>query len=228
MSLFTITVPASTCVVRYHQGALVGVLPAGRHRRRWGASDVPVDLRRSWIRVAPQEIPSSDGIHVKVSAAVLHSVGDPVAYLELTDDPRATVYLAAQVALREALAGLTADELVQRQSVLPVRAMVEAVRSVAATVGVEVHEIVVKDVVLPPEIRSAALDLATAQKRAQVQLEAARAETAALRAQANAAKLLDDHPALAQLRLIQSAPCGTKLVIQVGDTASLTEAASTD
>lgn len=228
MSLFTITVPASTCVVRYHQGALVGVLPAGRHRRRWGASDVPVDLRRSWIQVAPQEIPSSDGIHVKVSAAVLHSVGDPVAYLELTDDPRATVYLAAQVALREALAGLTADELVQRQSVLPVRAMVEAVRSVAATVGVEVHEIVVKDVVLPPEIRSAALDLATAQKRAQVQLEAARAETAALRAQANAAKLLDDHPALAQLRLIQSAPCGTKLVIQVGDTASLTEAASTD
>ncbi|GMA19139.1 hypothetical protein GCM10025862_11600 [Arsenicicoccus piscis] len=215
-------------MVRYHQGALVGVLPAGRHRRRWGASDVPVDLRRSWIRVAPQEIPSSDGIHVKVSAAVLHSVGDPVAYLELTDDPRATVYLAAQVALREALAGLTADELVQRQSVLPVRAMVEAVRSVAATVGVEVHEIVVKDVVLPPEIRSAALDLATAQKRAQVQLEAARAETAALRAQANAAKLLDDHPALAQLRLIQSAPCGTKLVIQVGDTASLTEAASTD
>lgn len=228
MSLFTITVPASTCVVRYHQGALAGVLPAGRHRRRWGASDVPVDLRRSWIQVAPQEIPSSDGIPVKVSAAVLHSVGDPVAYLELTDDPRATVYLAAQVALREALAGLTADELVQRQSVLPVRAMVEAVRSVAATVGVEVHEIVVKDVVLPPEIRSAALDLATAQKRAQVQLEAARAETAALRAQANAAKLLDDHPALAQLRLIQSAPCGTKLVIQVGDTASPTEAASTD
>jgi hypothetical protein len=47
-------------------------------------------------------------------------------------------------------------------------------------------------------------------------LEAARAETAALRALANGARLLDEHPALAQLRLVQSAPPGTRLVLQLG------------
>ncbi len=61
------------------------------------------------------------------------------------------------------------------------------------------------------------IELVTARQRGQVQLETARAETAALRPMANAAKLLDDHPALAQLRLIQAAPPGTTIVLEVGD-----------
>ena len=41
-----------------------------------------------------------------------------------------------------------------------------------------VSDVVRKDLVLPAEIRTAALELATAQQRAAVQLEQARAETA--------------------------------------------------
>ena len=70
---------------------------------------------------------------------------------------------------------------------------------------------------LPGEIRAAALELATAQHRAAVLLEQARAETAALRSMANAAKLLDDHPALARLRLVQAAGPGSRLVLQLSD-----------
>ena len=81
----------------------------------------------------------------------------------------------------------------------------------------DIREVVVKDVVLPSEIRAAYAELVTARQRGQVQLETARAETAALRSMANAAKLLDDHPALAQLRLVQAAPYGTKFVLQVKD-----------
>lgn len=62
----------------------------------------------------------------------------------------------------------------------------------------------------------------TARSQGQAKLEAARAETAALRSLANAAKLLDDHPALARLRLVQAAPYGTKIVIGL-DTESVTD-----
>jgi len=82
---------------------------------------------------------------------------------------------------------------------------------------VSVIEVVVKDVVLPAEIRTAALELATAQQKAAVQVEQARAETAALRSMANAAKLLDDHPALARLRLVPAAGPGSRLVLQLTD-----------
>ena len=51
--------------------------------------------------------------------------------------------------------------------------------------------------------------------RAQAQLEAARAETAALRALANGAQLLDDHPALAQLRIVQSLPMGATVELSL-------------
>jgi hypothetical protein len=60
----------------------------------------------------------------------------------------------------------------------------------------------------------------TTKTRGLAQLEAARAETAALRSLANGAKLLDEHPALARLRLVQALPYGSKLELTVGDSPS--------
>jgi len=82
---------------------------------------------------------------------------------------------------------------------------------------VTVADVVMKDVVLPAEIRTAALEQATAHQKAAVQLEQARAETAALRTMANAAKLLDDHLTLARSRLVQAAGPGSRMVLQLSD-----------
>jgi hypothetical protein len=76
---------------------------------------------------------------------------------------------------------------------------------------------VVKDVILPHELRTAYAELVTTRTRGQAQLEAARAETAALRSLANGAKLLDDHPALARLRLVQALPYGSTLELGLPD-----------
>lgn len=92
----------------------------------------------------------------------------------------------------------------------------EAARAAGRRVGVDVLDVCVKDVIVPAEIRTAAMQLVTAKARGAAQLEEARAETAALRALANAGKLLDAHPALAQLRLVQAAPYGSRVVLAVG------------
>ena len=63
---------------------------------------------------------------------------------------------------------------------------------------------------------AAAMQLVTVKATGAAKLEAARAETAALRALANAGKLLDAHPALAQLQLVQRVPYGSKVVLALG------------
>jgi len=218
MSLLHFTIQPRHCALRYLHGSFEQVLPAGRHRPRLGQRLVVVDLRERLTQVAPQEVLTSDGVSVRVSAVVRWSVADPVAFAEVAEDPTATTYLAAQVALRDALATLTADDLVSRGRALPMAAITAAAAEVARRVGAEVAEVVVKDVIVPVELRAAAAELATARRRGEAQLEAARAETAALRSLANGAKLLDAHPALARLRLVQSAPPGTRIVLGVADT----------
>lgn len=218
MSLFTITVPAHTTAVQYRHGAFDTVLESGRHPLRSGTTRVLVERRETLLPLALQDVLSADGLSVRVSATLRLSVADPVAFVEKSADPYAVVYLAAQVALREGLAGLSAEEIGQRGAPLPVAAMIEAVGAVAATVGLAVLEIVVKDIVLPPDLRAAQLEVVTARARGLARLEAARAETAALRTLANGAALLDKHPALARLRLVQSAPYGSQVVVKVKDT----------
>ena len=219
MSLFTITVAPRQVCVEYRRGLLGRVLTSGKHRRTRGARYVPVDLREALLPIAPQEVLTSDGILVRTSATVRYAVADPVAWLERTADPLGTVYLATQVGLRDALGALSAADLGRRGSGMPGPALTASVAAVAAEVGVGVVEVVVKDVILPAELRAATLELATARQRGAVQLELARAETAALRSLANGAKLLDDHPALARIRLLQAAPVGTRLVLTLAEGA---------
>ena len=223
--IFRRIIPVSTAGLLYTRGRLHRVLPAGRHRLPWGGQLVLVDLRERLIQVARQEVPTAEGLTVRVTAVARVAVVDPQLFHERADDPDGTVYLATQVALREALGALSIEELAQRGARLPVAELTAAVAEVARAVGLEVRQVIVKDVVLPQELRSAAIELATARQRGQAQLEAARAETAALRSLANAAKVLDAHPALAQLRMVQEARPGTTLVIHgQGATSEVVEA----
>lgn len=216
--MFTITINARECALRYRDGRLEQVLPSGRHRRVWRSRHVRVDLRESLLALTPQEVLTADGISVKITAAVRWAVTDPVAFVERTADPTGMVYLAAQVALRDAVAALTVEQVASRGGAVPTEQITAATAAVGESVGIAVAEVVLKDVILPSEIRHAAAELVTARHRGAAQLEQARAETAALRSLANGAKLLDAHPALAQLRLVQSAPMGTQLVLRVGAT----------
>ncbi|WP_270887256.1 slipin family protein [Pedococcus sp. 5OH_020] len=214
MALFTLTVDARQCVLRYRDGRLHDVLASGRHRRMLRSRHVRVDLREAVLSLPTQELPTVDAVTVKVTAAVRWSVLDPVAFVERSADPLAIVYLAAQLALREAVSVLTIEQLHGRAS-LAREQLTDAVATAAQSVGIGVAEVVVKDVILPADIRHAAAELVTARHRGAALLEQARAETAALRSLANGAKLLDDHPALAQLRLVQAAPAGAQVVLRV-------------
>src|SRR5699024_12099238 len=86
-------------------------------------------------------------------------------------------------------------------------------------IGAEVFDVFLRDVILPPVVRDARTDLVAARTRGQARLEEARAETAALRALANGARLLEEHPALARVRLVESVTPGAQVVLHLGDDA---------
>jgi regulator of protease activity HflC (stomatin/prohibitin superfamily) len=218
MSLFThITVFAHERALEYVDGVLTRVLEPGRYRTARRATYQRVDVRERIVTTAPQEVLTSDGVLVRVTAAVRWKVGDARAFVETVHDASALVYLAIQVALRDALVDTEADAIVRTARAATAEAVTVAARTAGATVGIDVVEVVVKDVILPVELRSAYAELVTTKTRGLAQLEAARAETAALRSLANGAKLLDEHPALARLRLVQALPYGSKLELSVSD-----------
>lgn len=217
-----ITVSPGHTVLAY-RGTAVQALPAGRHRVRKPDATFNVDLRERLIPVAPQEVLTADSMSVRVSMTLRACVIDAVAFVERSADPIGAVYLAAQVALREVCAGVGSDDLVRRGEAVNVTPIRAAAAEVAGTVGLEVLEVVIRNVIVPAEVRTAALEVITAKTRGQAKLEAARAETAALRALANAGRLLDAHPALAQLRLVEAVPYGARVVLSVGGAEVATE-----
>lgn len=207
---FSVVVTFGEVVLAYRDGKLAEVLKPGRHPRNRRTVFVPVDVTEQLTMVALQEIPSADGVTVKVSGVVRWQVSDPVLFNERTRSPEGVIYLAAQLALRAVLTELPSQEmsLALRGDAALTAELLSRTQAGAAEVGVQVLQVQVRDVVLPAEIKAANLALAAAKARGQAQLEAARAETAALRSLANAAKVLDASPALTQLRLVQAAPPG--------------------
>lgn len=211
-----LTVEAGQCGLVYRAGKLSRVLRPGRHTLLGKVFTVVVEMRERVVTLAPQEVLTSDAVSLRVTVALRIIVTDAVAYVEKADDPVAGVYLAAQIALRDTAAGLSAEDVMRRSDRIDAAAIRDAARAAGTRIGIDVLDAYVKDVIVPAEIRTAAMELVTAKARGAAHLEAARAETAALRAMANAGKLLDAHPALAQLRLIQHVPYGSRVVLAMG------------
>ena len=91
-------------------------------------------------------------------------------------------HLPPKLGLREALAGLDVDAVLTTGRRAVSGSVTSAAPAAGELLGIMVREAVLKDVILPPELRAAYSELVAARQRDKAQLEAARAETAALQA----------------------------------------------
>lgn len=194
-------------------GVVTDVLGAGRHRlpRTWPwrrRVDV-VDLREQLLLVTGQEVSAADVPGVKVSAAARWRITDPVSWLDVATDPDEELRLAVQLAVRDWAAAAPLQDLLAGRAEATER-LTPAVTELVRRLGLAVTQVSVRDLVVPAELRRAAMAVLAARQEGLAALERARGETAAMRALANGAKVLEDHPALLQLRTVQSA--GTVVV----------------
>ncbi len=99
--------------------------------------------------------------------------------------------------------------------------LAERVRAEGADIGVEIQSVELRDLSFPGELRRSFAQVALARQEAAAALERARGETATLRSLANAARTLDDNPALRELRaLLAVERTGGTLVLTSGDAAT--------
>jgi regulator of protease activity HflC (stomatin/prohibitin superfamily) len=189
--------------LRFNRGRLAGLVDPGAHITFGPLSEIrPLDVRPAMMPVEGQEILTADGVAAKVSLVARYEIGDPVAALTGDVAWARTLYLLLQLALRDAVTHRTLDEtLAARRELGP--EIREAAAGRLATLGVELLEVQVRDVMLPGELKRSYASVLVARKEGEASLERARAETAALRSLANAGRTVSDNPGLLQLRILQ-------------------------
>jgi len=216
-----VTVQPWERAVVVRSGDLDRTVDAGRHRRYRREVWHIVDLRPRWLALATQEVLTADGLQVRVTPVAQFRVIDPTAWLTESDQPTPALYTLAQLALREALTGTALDEVLAARDGLLDEARTRFATA-AARLGAELLEFRVRDVTLPADLRSAYSETARAREEGRAQLERARADAAALRSLANAAQVLEAHPALLELRAIEAAGARGQFIVRIGDAGPVT------
>ena len=213
-----VTVRQGFAAVVRRDGTVTAVLEAGRWRlpAPWWRRQVDlVDVRDRLLLVTGQEVAAADVPGAKVSAVARWRVSEPVKFLDASTDAEGELRLAVQLAVRDWAATSDLESLVTGRAAAT-SALTASVRQAVARLGIAVDDVAVRDVVVPGELRRAALAVASARQEGLAELERARAQTAAIRALANGAKVLADHPALLQLRTAQAAAeAGGTVVVTV-------------
>ncbi|MFO0597493.1 MAG: slipin family protein [Myxococcaceae bacterium] len=201
-----VTAPAGSVAVRYVDGRLDAVLPAGRHAA-WNTlrtvSMAVIDLRERVLAVTGQEVMTRDRVTLRLNLSATFRVSDAERLALVARAPDDVVYLAMQLAAREAVTARTLDELLQARDELA-KVMLPAVRERASAVGLELIELGVKDVVLPGEMKDLLNKVIQAQKEAEANVILRREETAATRSLAQTAKVLAENPLLVRLKELEA------------------------
>jgi len=108
-----------------------------------------------------------------------------------------------QLALRAVVGARTLEALLGEKDAVA-RDLDGALRQRVAAIGLEVVSLGIRDVILPGEMKELMNKVIEAQKAAEAALVTRREETAAMRSQANTARLMEQNPTLMRLREIEA------------------------
>jgi regulator of protease activity HflC (stomatin/prohibitin superfamily) len=202
--------------LRYRRGEFTGLLDAGAYVAFRPVSHIDViDVRPAFLVVDGQDVLTADGVNIRISLVARYVVGDPAGAVRGDQDYHHALYVTIQLGLRQALTGRTVEELLaNRTQVGP--AVMERCAGPLAGIGIELLSVDVRDLLLPGELKRAYAGVVAARKQGEIALERARGETAALRNLANAARMLEEHPALVQLRAIEEVAGTTGNTVVLG------------
>jgi regulator of protease activity HflC (stomatin/prohibitin superfamily) len=164
---------------------------------------VRVSLRTVTMDIPPQDIITRDNVTVKVNAVTYFRVLDPLrAILEIEDYRFATSQIA-QTTLRSNIGQAALDELLTNRDEIN-QNLQQTIDALTDPWGVKVALVEVKDVELPDTMRRAMARQAEAERERRAKVIHALGEKEAAETLADAAGLLEAHPAGIQLRMLQT------------------------
>lgn len=215
-------VPADHAGVLFADGRYAETLTPGRYafwRHRVVVKLVRVDRRELVLDVPGQEVLTADRVTLRLTAVATYRVADPLRTVTATDDAKQALYRELQLAVRAAVGGRALDALLADKAALADE-LTQQVRSRATAFGLELVAVGVRDVILPGDMKELLNKVIEARTAAEAAVITRREETAALRHQANAAKLLAENPTLLRLReleVVEKVAAGGKLNVVLGE-----------
>jgi regulator of protease activity HflC (stomatin/prohibitin superfamily) len=200
------TVEANHVGVLFIDGDYTETLAPGRYAFWKNVAQVklvPVDLRECTLDIGGQELMTADKVTLRLNAVATYRVVDARKAVTTVDDARQTLYREAQLALRAVVGARELDAFLTGKDAVA-EELQELVRRRAGQFGLEVLAVGIRDVILPGEMKELLNKVTEARKAAEANLIVRREETAAMRSQANTARLLADNPTLMRLRELEA------------------------
>lgn len=212
----------------HHQGVLmidgkyVETLPPGRYvfwKSVAQVTFVQEDMREAMLDIAGQDIMTADKVTLRVNAVVNYRVVDARLAVTVADNAQQALYRESQLALRAVIGARELDAFLTDKDAVAAE-LADAVRSRAQALGIELISVGIRDVVLPGEMKDLMNRVTEAKKAAEANLIARREETAAMRSQANTARLLAESPTLMRLKeleVLEKIATASKLNVVLGE-----------
>jgi regulator of protease activity HflC (stomatin/prohibitin superfamily) len=164
---------------------------------------VKVNLRVEVVDIPPQAVITKDNVTIQVDAVVYFQVIDPVRAVIGVDNFRFASQRVAMTSLRSIIGRFELDQLLAHRDDVnsELRALIA---SSTETWGVEVRQVEVRDITLPPELLRAMARQAEAERERRAKVIAATGELEASKELAEAAAKLTSSPGALQLRTLQT------------------------
>jgi regulator of protease activity HflC (stomatin/prohibitin superfamily) len=201
-----VTVPAGCVALKHVDGVLHDVLPPGRHAAWTTTRQVNfavLDLRQRIQHITGQEVMTKDRVSLRLNVSVVFQVEDPRLLATVAKDADEVLYLAAQMAVRDAVTSRTLDTLLGGRDQLA-QELTAAIMARGASVGLKVHSLGLKDVILPGDMKDLLNKVMEAQKVAEANIIMRREEISATKALAQTAAVLQEHPVLMRLKELEA------------------------
>ncbi len=208
--------------VLFEDGRYVETLPPGKYafwKNMAKVTLVPVDLRETMLDIGGQEIMTADKVTLRLNAVATYRVADAHKALSTADDARQALYREAQLALRAVVGVRELDQFLADKDAVAGE-LEGIVRQRVAALGLEVLSVGIRDVILPGDMKDLMNKVTEAKKAAEANLIVRREETAAMRSQANTAKVLEGNPTLMRLReleVLEKVATSGKLNVVLGE-----------
>ncbi|MGQ0849169.1 MAG: slipin family protein [Actinomycetota bacterium] len=164
---------------------------------------VRVSLRTVTMDIPPQDIITKDNVTVRVNAVTYFRVMDPMRSVLEIEDYRFATSQIAQTTLRSIIGQADLDELLTNRDEIN-RQLQQIIDGLTDPWGVKVTLVEVKDVELPDGMRRAMAKQAESERERRAKIIHALGEKEAAATLAEAAGLIEDHPAAMQLRMLQT------------------------
>ena len=161
-----------------------------------------LDLREQVLDVAGQELMTQDKVTLRLNAVVAFRVVDPLRASTAVEDYSQALYRESQLALRAVIGTRELDTFLSDKEHVA-RELAGLIRERAVSIGLEVVAFGIRDLILPGEMKTILNRVTEAKKVAEADLITRREETAAMRSQANTARIFEANPALMRLRELE-------------------------